>query len=150
MKLKMAIKFILDLNSDSDEYIEFKLLLEEDILKLDLDDYVEDTDSPNTITDEALFDYSCMKIFNRFHKVEYKGEKALYYRVTAVEIDCEEDNIKCLLNILYDYEFDNFLDIEKRLRDKFNFRESFKSKKKSRNRNKRFGKNNGKKEQKSE
>ena len=138
MNLRVAVKFIMDLNSDRDEYLEFKLLLEEDIMKLDLDDYEEDIDSPNTVTDEALFDYECMKVCNRFHKIEYKEDKALYYRITAIEINCEENDIKCLLSILYDYEFDNFLDIEKRLRDKFNFRESFMNRKRK-SRNKRFG-----------
>lgn len=141
MKLKVACKFITDLNSSDDKYIEFKLLFEEDIMKLDLEDYTEDEDSPNLLTDEAMFDYECMEVFNRFHKVKYEEDKALYYRITGIEINCEENNIKCLLNILNDYKFDNFPEIEQRLRDMFNFRESFKSKRK---RNKRFGKKEGK------
>lgn len=138
MKLKVACKFITDLNSSDDRYIEFKLLLEEDIMKLDLDDYIEDEDGPNCLTDETMFDYECMEIHNRFHKIEYRGNEAIYSRVTGIEINCEDDNIKCLLNLLNDYGFDNFSEIEQKLRDRFNFRESFKFRKRRRNR--KFGK----------
>ena len=149
MKLKMACKFVMDLNSNSDEYIEFKLLLEEDINKLDLEGYKEDLGTPNCKVDESFFSHSCIKIFNRFHRVDYSGAKALYSRVVGFEIECEDNDIKCLLNILYSYDFDNFLDIEKRLRDRFNFRESFMSNKKRHKRNK-FGKKDVSKNEKKE
>ena len=121
MKLRFAIK--MRIRPDMDRMEEYKLLTEEEIKKLNLDNYEEDSKYDKLVYQEML-DAPCIKIHESFHFYGTDEEGLFCDRIGGFEIDsdsvnCENCSIISIISLLSDFDFENMNEIIDYLLDKY-------------------------------
>lgn len=121
MKMRFAIK--MRIRPELDKMEEYKLLTEDDIKKLNLDYFEEDSEY-DKIVYHSILDSPCIKIHESFHYYGMDEEGLFCDRIGGFEIDsdlvdCEDCNVIAIINLLQNFDFENMKDVVEYLLDKY-------------------------------
>lgn len=114
--LRFALYFII--NPLKDDYIKFDLLTEDMIKQLNLDNFSESNDKGMDL--ELLQVTPCIKVFNSYEKMVLEQGIPCYHRVIGFKIEestCKDCTIDKILRLLRTFDFNNYDDIRKLLKE---------------------------------
>lgn len=116
--MKYAVKMVLDTSISKEDYSEFILLTEDEIVKLNLEGFEESDNQTNTIALDFFSSCPYISVYKSFEKIIKETSNPILIRIIAFSMDDTEFNIRQQLNLLNRFNFSNMRNVRDKLLNK--------------------------------